>query len=34
MLLDRPTRLATELFDWMSCSFSSWQEKGQIEVTR
>lgn len=29
MLLDRPTRLATELFDWMSCSFSSWQGEGQ-----
>lgn len=28
MVLDRPTRLATELLDWMSCSFSSWQGEG------
>lgn len=28
MVLERPTRLATELLDWMSCSFSSWQRGG------
>lgn len=28
MVLDRPTRLATELLDWMSCSFSSCQGQG------